>query len=182
MKENTTEYVILGILRNKSRTGYDINKVVKTRLGPFWDINYSQIYPTLRELEKGGSITKRVEINERGQNRKVYSITTEGKNKLKEWLLKPAKPEKHKIELMLKIGFGEQVSNTELIKQVQAFRERHVAQLENVYRIENELKAQLDQNEANYFMLLSVELGAKFHLSAVDWADTTITKLRSRDK
>jgi DNA-binding PadR family transcriptional regulator len=182
MKETTTEYLILGILRNKSRTGYDINKVVKTRLGPFWDINYSQIYPTLRELEKNGTITKRIEINERGQNRKVYSITNEGKNKLKEWLLKPAKPEKHKIELMLKIGFGEQVSTNELIKQVQAFRERHEAQLENVYSIEKELKAQLGQNEANYFLLLSLELGVKFHVSAVDWANTTITKLRSRDK
>ena len=182
MKENTTEYVILGILRNNPRTGYDINKVVKTRLGPYWDINYSQIYPTLRELEKGGAITKKIEINERGQNRKVYSITNEGKNKLKEWLLKPAKPEKHKIELILKIGFGEQVSNNELIKHVQTFRERHVAQLENVYSIEKELKAQLDQNETNYFTLLSLELGTKFHLSAVDWADTTITKLRNRDK
>ena len=40
-------------------TGYDINKRVKTRLDSFWDISYSQIYPTLRTLEKDVCIIKK---------------------------------------------------------------------------------------------------------------------------
>jgi len=179
MKESTTEYVILGILSNTPRTGYDIHKLVKTRMGSFWDIGFSQIYPTLRMIEKEGFITKRVEINERGQNRKVYSITNEGKNELKIWLTKPAKPETFKFEALLKIAFGEQVPKEQIIKHVEEIKARHVSQLENAYAIEKEMKAHLNQNERNFFGLLTLELGIKLHNTAVEWADTTITKIKS---
>ena len=63
---------------------YEINKLIKTSMGSFWDISYSQIYPTLRSLEKEGAVTKEVEFNEIGPNRKVYSITNEGVSKVQE--------------------------------------------------------------------------------------------------
>ena len=42
------------MLSKQPMTEYDINKRVKTRMDPFWDISYGQIYPTLRMLEKAG--------------------------------------------------------------------------------------------------------------------------------
>ncbi len=178
MKDNTSKYIILGILSYKPRTGYDIHKLVKTRMGPFLDISYSQIYPTLHHLEKENLLTKKVEINNRGQNRKIYEITSEGKNKLKDWLTKPAKPETFKIELLLKVAFGEKASEEDIITHIQEFKTRNVKQLENIYAIKKELKQNLNQSERYFFGLLPFELGIKLHKAAIDWADTTIKQIK----
>jgi len=172
MKENTAEYAILGILSNKPRTGYDIHKLVKTRMGSFWDIGYSQIYPTLRRLEKEGILTKKVEINEQGQNRKVYSITNEGKNKLKGWLTKPAKPETFKFEVLLKIAFGDQVPKDEIIKHIEELKARNTAKLENILSVEKEMKAHLNEDERSFFGLLTLLLGKNLYIAANEWAGT----------
>jgi len=182
MKENTTEYVILGILSNKPQTGYDIHKMVKTRLGPFWEMGYSQIYPTLRNLEKEGIITKKVELNDRGQNLKVYSVTKDGKNKLQNWLTKPAKPETFKFEALLKIAFGEQVPKEEIIKHIEKLKARNEGQLENALSIEKEMKAHLNESKRYFFALLTFDLGKKIHKTAIEWADAAIEKINNIDK
>jgi PadR family transcriptional regulator AphA len=174
MKENTTEYVILGILSNKPQTGYDIHKLVKTRMGSFWDMSFSQIYPTLRILEKEGLITKKVETNEREQNRKVYSITNEGITKLRSWLMEPAKPETFKFEVLLKINLGDQVPKEQIIKHIEELKTRNTAQLENILSIEKEMKTQLNDSERLFFALLTLSLGKHLHRAASEWADTTI--------
>ena len=171
MKECTAEFVVLGMLSHTPMTGYDINKAVKTRMGSFWDIGYSQIYPTLRMLEKEGFITKRVEINEREQNRKVYSITNEGTLKLQSWLKEPAKPETFKFEALLKIAFGDQVIKDEIIKHIEELKARTIVQLESILSIEKEMKAHLNESERSFFGLLTLSLGKNIHRSAIEWAD-----------
>jgi len=147
---------------------------VKTRMGSFWDISYSQIYPTLRVLEKEGLITKRVEVNEREQNRKVYSITKEGTSKLQQWLTEPAKPETFRFEALLKIAFGDQASKDRIIKHIEELKARNNLQLENILSIEKEMKTRLSENERAFFALLTLSLGENLHRSAVEWADTAI--------
>ena len=174
MKDNTTEYVILGILSNKPRTGYDIHKLVKTRMGSFWDISYSQIYPTLRMLEKEDLVTKRVEVNEREQNRKVYSITKEGISKLQRWLTESAKPPTFKFEALLKIAFGDHASKDQLIKHIEELKAMSTVQLENILSVEKEVKADLKGSERAFFALLTFSLGEDLLKAANEWADTAI--------
>jgi DNA-binding PadR family transcriptional regulator len=182
METNTTKFVILGILSNNPRTGYDIRKVVKTRMGSYWDVGYSQIYPTLRILEKEGFITKKLEINETGPNRKVYSITIEGKKKLQDWLTTPAKPETFKCEVLLKIAFGEQVPKEEIIKHFKELKKRYVAQLENLLMVEKDMKANLNDIERRFFALLTLELGKSLHRTTIEWADKAIKTMENIDK
>jgi DNA-binding PadR family transcriptional regulator len=174
MKDSTNEYVILGILSDKPRTGYEIQKLVKTSMGSFWDIAYSQIYPTLRMLEKEGFITKRLETNEREQNRKVYSITNEGILKLQGWLKEAAKPETFKFEVLLKIAFGDQSSEDEIIKHIEELKARTIKQLENILSIEKEMKTHLNESERSFFSILTISLGKNLHRSAIEWADSAI--------
>ena len=181
MKDNTTEYVILGILSNKPRTGYDIHKLVKTRMGSFWDISYSQIYPTLRMLEKEGLVTKRVEVNEREQNRKVYSITKEGISKLQRWLTESAKPPTFKFEALLKIAFGDQASKDQLIKHIEELKAMNTEQLENILSVKKEMKADLKESERAFFEQLTFSLGENLLRAANEWADTA-TKLIEQHK
>jgi DNA-binding PadR family transcriptional regulator len=171
---STAQFVILGILSKQSMTGYDIRKRVKTRMDSFWDINYGQIYPTLRTLEKEGHVTKKVEIMENSPNRKVYSITNQGTIKLRKWLLESAEPESVKIETLLKVAFGEHLPKDEIIKHINEFKARNISRLENASNIEKEIKAQLKKNEKYFFPLLTVLLGKSLHEASIEWADTAI--------
>jgi PadR family transcriptional regulator, regulatory protein AphA len=181
MKDSTTEYVILGILSNKPRTGYDIHKLVKTRMGSFWDISYSQIYPTLRVLEKEGLVTKKVEINERSQNRKVYSITKEGVSKLQRWLKESAKPPTFKFEALLKIAFGNQASKEQTIKHLEELKAINTVQLENILSVEKEVKADLKGGERVFFALLTFALGENLLRTANEWVDSAIKLIEERE-
>ena len=168
------EFLILGLLSKEPMSGYDINKRIKTRMGSFWDISYGQIYPTLRMLQKEGSVTKKVEINETGPNRKVYFITNKGITKLQEWLLIPAEPEKFKIELLLKVAFGEQIPKSKVISHIEESKARHISALKNALSFEKEFKANLDKSDRYFFALLTTLLGKNLHKAAIEWADSAI--------
>ena len=175
------EFLILGLLSKKSMSGYDINKRIKTRMGSFWDISYGQIYPTLRMLHKEGSVTKEVEINENGPNRKAYSITSKGITKLQEWLLIPADPAKYKIELLLKVSFGEQIPKSKVISHIEEFKERNLAAFEKALSFEKEFKAKLNKSDRYFFSLLATLLGKNLHKSAIEWADAAIQLIEEHE-
>jgi len=52
MEPSPTGYVILGMLRNQPRSGYEIKQAVDNSTGFFWAASYGQIYPELRKLAK----------------------------------------------------------------------------------------------------------------------------------
>ena len=180
---NTSQFVILGMLNNKPMTGYDIKKnLTKTNMDSFWGISYGQIYPSLRDLEKEGSITKEIEINENGPNRKKYSITSEGAAKLKQWLLQPAEPEKIRIETLLKVAFGENITKNELIKHLTKFKERCSCRLQNAIAFEKEIKSNMDKNEKSFFLFLTLLLGKNFEKAGIEWTDTAIQLIEEHEE
>jgi len=95
-------------------TGYDMKKGISLRVSHFWDLSYEQIKIRSRtRLKKGGLIVKKVVIETRDPNRKVYSITETGLEKLRRWLNKSARKESHKYEVLVKLFFGNQTSQTQ---------------------------------------------------------------------
>ena len=51
-KENTLQYILLGLLAKQDLTGYDIKKLFEQEVGDFWFARHSQVYPELRKMEK----------------------------------------------------------------------------------------------------------------------------------
>jgi DNA-binding PadR family transcriptional regulator len=58
-KENTTEYIVLGLLMHEDLSGYDLKKHIDQSISQFWEVGYGQLYPTLKELEQAGYISGR---------------------------------------------------------------------------------------------------------------------------
>ena len=75
----TLKYVILGLLMRHPMSGYDITKEFQNGLTEFWDAKHSQIYPELRRLYDEGLITYEVQISGEALEKKVYSITEQGR-------------------------------------------------------------------------------------------------------
>jgi DNA-binding PadR family transcriptional regulator len=178
MKDNNAKYVLLGLLSHTPMTGYDVKKAVATRMSYFWDLSYGQIYPTLKELEKNREITKKVEINEHGPNRIVYTITAQGINELQIWLAKPAKKELHKYEFLIKLIFGDQAHPELNLKHIQEFKERNQKILQTMNLFEDSLKPILNQSEGHYYTLLTISLGKSIAQASIEWADNAVKMIK----
>lgn len=82
------KYAILGLINRSPITGYDITKELDERImANFWHAKHSQIYPELKKLLEEGLVEFQVEVQGEKLEKKVYTITKEGKNEFREWLL-----------------------------------------------------------------------------------------------
>src|SRR5215217_7081307 len=74
------KFVVLNLLAEKPRHGYEIIKELEERFGGAYSPSPGTVYPTLSLLEDLGYATARTEEG----NRKVYEITDEGRKYLEE--------------------------------------------------------------------------------------------------
>ena len=79
------ENILLGLLREPA-SGYDLKAILDHGIGHFWAAELSQIYPTLKQLEKQGLVRSRRAASKRGPRRVVYEITAAGHKELSAWL------------------------------------------------------------------------------------------------
>ena len=77
---------ILAALDNEPRSGYEIKRVVRTRLEGLGDISSGTIYYTLKKLESKGWIKGSVSRRGRRPERKTFRITPAGKRGLQKLL------------------------------------------------------------------------------------------------
>jgi len=83
------ELAVLGLLNESPMHGYELNKRLKSVLGPFRAISYGTLYPCLNALQASGHITTDDSASEVGAGRRkktTYKLTAEGKERLQEQL------------------------------------------------------------------------------------------------
>jgi DNA-binding PadR family transcriptional regulator len=170
--------VLLGLLAIEPMSGYDLGLMIRGSVGHFWNESYGQIYPNLKKLEKGGFVSSKTERRKGKPERRVYSITERGRERLREWLAAPPQPEIPRNELLLKLFFGQQVPAAILIGYVEHMAEEHGAVLDFLEKAERE---QIDANRhypgAPYWRMAARfgELEMKAHLR---WAEETLAELK----
>ena len=82
MKLSLSEQLIVGILSEQARHGYDIEKIITDRGMRKWtDVGFSSIYYVLEQLEKKGLA---ISNDTKGKEKKQYSITDTGVSVLKD--------------------------------------------------------------------------------------------------
>jgi len=72
------ELAILGLLKERSMHGYQLSKRLTETLGGLWRVSYGSLYPSLRRLERDGSVEKVFDELEVGRRKNVYRITEKG--------------------------------------------------------------------------------------------------------
>jgi DNA-binding PadR family transcriptional regulator len=73
------KYVILELLKDQPRHGYDIIRALEDRMRGYYRPSPGSVYPTLQMLEDLGYVTSTQQ-----EGKKVYSITAEGRRYLEE--------------------------------------------------------------------------------------------------
>lgn len=72
------ELAVLGLLKEQPLHGYALRKLLTQRLGAFWRVSFGSLYPTLRKLERAGSIERVRDEDGARRRRQVYRITPKG--------------------------------------------------------------------------------------------------------
>jgi PadR family transcriptional regulator PadR len=89
LKRGTIELVLLTLLEERERYGYEIVSEIETRSGGRLEVRDGTLYPVLYRLEEAGFVEPRWETQERGVPRKYYRITDDGQEESrklrKEW-------------------------------------------------------------------------------------------------
>lgn len=177
----TLKYAILGLINRKSLTGYDISKEFNNGLIEFWYAKHSQIYPELKKLTTEGLISFKTIIQGEKLEKKLYTITTAGKNCLKRWLSEddPLGPTPKDI-FRLKAYFCDAISNDTLLTQFQNALIKHSEKLKH---LENSMKELLKKKDVS--KAFSPEFGDYIVLNGaimrentyIDWLSDCIEKI-----
>ena len=82
-KKGSAELLVLSLLEDQSRHGYDISKLIEIRSGGFLRFHVTSLYPLLYRLEDRGWIVSRWVEKAEQRRRRYYSLTTEGRKVLR---------------------------------------------------------------------------------------------------
>jgi PadR family transcriptional regulator, regulatory protein AphA len=106
IKLTSTSYALLALLDQLGEsTSYDIKQALDKSIQNFWPVPHTTAYEEPARLTAGGYLTARQEPN--GRRRKLYSLTEEGRESLREWAAEPtAAPPQLRDEAMLKVFAG----------------------------------------------------------------------------
>lgn len=78
LKRGTIELVLLTLLAEGERYGYEIATTLEERSDGALEVKEGTLYPVLYRLEEAGFVEPRWETQERGVPRKYYRITEAG--------------------------------------------------------------------------------------------------------
>jgi molybdate-binding protein/DNA-binding PadR family transcriptional regulator len=91
MNQLSPMHALLGLLARHAMYGYELKRTVEQDFGPFWRIDYAQLYRSLAKMRRAGWVHVREKASPQGPARKAYSITPSGRKVLAVWLGKPAR-------------------------------------------------------------------------------------------
>ena len=88
-KKGSAELLVLSLLEDQPRHGYDICKLIQIRSGGALTFHVTSLYPLLHRLEKQGWIEGRWVEKAEQRRRRYYRLTPQGKkvlaSKQKSW-------------------------------------------------------------------------------------------------
>ena len=178
MELSKTSYVILGMLRTRSHTGYEIKAIVDHSTRFFWAASYGQIYPELKRLEEAG-LVKGEAASQGARRRRSFSLTPEGRRELEDWI-SSGEPLHHELrhEGLLRFFFADVVEpaeQLELVRDIRAMHERTRDEMQAIRPHAEEARAERNQE----FPLRTLEFGIAYQDFVVDWCSRMERELQN---
>ena len=177
---NTLGYAILSILTRQPCSGYEL----ASSLESIWPAKHSQIYPQLSRMEAQGSVVFET-IEQNGKpNKKVYSVTKQGQERLTSWLNEEPSDPVVRDEFLIKnhsIWLSDQESAERLLQdRIERLNEKIDSEEKKISTIQQDI----DNNEENIafeqigrYMLINRGLRLqKEELEWCNWALNLVSK------
>ncbi|MCM3203525.1 PadR family transcriptional regulator [Paenibacillus illinoisensis] len=171
---NTTHFAILGLLRLKPMSAYELVKFSKESIGLFWNESYGHIHKSIKQLQLEGSVSV-VEEAETGRRKIVYGITEQGCDQLDTWLALPPEEPVMRNELLMKLF----VSDERHFPQLITFLEEELAANEQLITMLAGIKASVPKGESKQaqLWLLTLDYGERYLRMTMEWCQHALETL-----
>jgi DNA-binding PadR family transcriptional regulator len=184
------KYGLLGLLNYGEMTGYELDKAFKDSLEFFWQGQTSQVYRELGAMEKAGWLSSKIEVQTGKPNRKIYAITTQGRDEFMKWL-KPqketAEPDGSVLEalhlrstFLMKLFFAGELDREETAAFIRSFRDECRAVLKKMKTAPDNIgiytkKLKHPEAAASWYMVAL--FGRMYYRSCEKWAGEMLKML-----
>lgn len=178
---------LLGLLKYRESTGYDLARMFEESLNSFWHAQSSQIYRELTRMEEKGWVVSRNVIQSDRPNKKIYSITQDGINALYKWINESADLfENPHDPLLMRIFFGAN-SQAATLERLKSYRDMCIDGLTKQTEkfqanIEHYKQMLPDGNDDSIFWQMTVDSGVAHAKASIQWANACIEKLENELK
>jgi PadR family transcriptional regulator AphA len=176
---NTTHFAILGLLRIKPMSAYELVKFSKESIGLFWNESYGHIHKCIQQLEQEGAVTI-VEETTTGRHKKVYGVTPLGCEQLDSWLAQAPEESVMRNELLMKIF----VSDETHIPQLVAYIEEELEASRRLTEVLAGIKTVVGSVEGNQarLWLLTLDYGERYIRMTREWCQHALNILNNQDR
>jgi DNA-binding PadR family transcriptional regulator len=181
------DHVLLGLLREPA-SGFDLKGMFDQGIGHFWAAELSQIYPTLKRLERQGWLRSHSAPAKRGRGRRVYEITPTGRRALQVWLAGDPQVGDERLAFLAQIYLMDELGD--LGKTLGFFaklRESVAQRLRELRQIEQRWKeADPDYPEVaplrDFHVQVALRWGVLSQVAKLKWCDESMRRIRARLK
>lgn len=170
------KHALLGFLNNNPSTGYELKRYFETSVRHFWPASLSQIYPTLSQMEKEGLVTMKLQYQENHPNRKVYYISKKGQEELQHWLQEPMDMYPVRQPFLIKLWFGTNLKNEELLVMFRNSLRQHKERLALLANPGKEVMEKGDERTALFWRMV-VDSGIVYEEAIIGWMEDCIKKI-----
>lgn len=176
------ENVVLGLLLIQSLTLYELNQAFKQGISLFYSASYGSLQTAVKNLLAKGFVVFEEKVD-RGRNKKVYSITPQGRTAFMQWMLAEVPANKVEITALSKIFFLGQVPE---IAQKKRILQDILAKIQAVHADLTRLKDEISRydispagQETYKYQLKTLDYGIQNFAVAVEWAAEMLEELES---
>jgi DNA-binding PadR family transcriptional regulator len=180
------EYALLGFLNYRPMTGYNLKQNMDGSTSHFWTAKLSQIYITLKALESKGWVRSSVQVQTERPDKRIYTITSEGKSNLQKWLAEPlTEVTSQKNMFLLKLFFAARTDKETVLALLHLQKTLHQGQAE-FYRTQSHdlIQGIVQQNPAlekdGMFWEATRRFGELYEEMYLAWLTETIHTLEEK--
>ncbi|AFY40355.1 transcriptional regulator, PadR-like family [[Leptolyngbya] sp. PCC 7376] len=177
-------HTILTLLLENPSSGYDISKRFEDGISCYWNASQQQIYRELTKMDKAGLVERKVVLQQGKPDKKIYSITEEGHQKVLDWCLQPTEPTVIREDLMVRILLTPHVPKERTLVELQRRRQLHIEQLacytesKNFY-LEQGYFFEEEPTKLDKYRYLTLLRGIRFEESWVAWCNEVLEILQA---
>ena len=185
LKSTVLKYGLLGLLDDKSMTGYELMKYFNESLNFFWNAQTSQIYRDLGVLEKNGFLESKIEKQSTKPDKKLYTITKSGKESLLLWLndCDFSSTLKNRDSLLIKVFFSSKGDSHKLISGLQDYIALNMKQLESYTKVTTDIDKYSNISEKiqkdSVYWRMTVSKGIILAKGNIEWGHECLEILKS---
>ena len=166
---------LLGFLTRGDLTGYELKGAMDESVGFFFGASYGSIYPTLKSLEEGGLVRSTLVVQTDRPNKKVYSLTPEGRAYFLEALREPPAEDSFRSEFLMQLFFGHHQNPERVLALLEDHRTSLRNSLERLRKTEEEIR---EIPQARYG-LMCLRFGLVYYENTLAWLDDVEREVRA---